>query len=234
MPQGPAIIAPEPRPGSRSTSQAPSGAQAGTKTPVAQPGTEPGSRATSPVPLPGHSGHSVVAKRATSPNAKMPKLKANGSSRAGSPLTGGSRATSPVGSPPTGRADSLTQSPTLGSSSPTLGSGKPTNKRKAEESSAGGAGAGLPSKPKKRKAQVAVNGELEDWMVVEWLRQTPSATTRDCIHHFTPYLKTEEKKQAFTKLVKEVAQLKNGVLVLRNSYRNSVGAPSPAATAASE
>lgn len=223
MPQGPAIIAPEPRPGSRSTSQAPSATPAGTKTSAAQPGTESNSRATSP--LPGHSGHSVVAKRATSPNAKMPKLKANGSSRAGSPLAGGSRATSPVGSPPATRADSPTQSPTLISSAPTAGSGKLSNKRKAEENAAG---AGAPSKPKKRKAQVAVNGELEDWMVVEWLRQTPSATTRDCIHHFTPYLKTEEKKQAFTKLVKEVAQLKNGVLVLRNSYRNSVGAPSPA------
>lgn len=160
--------------------------------------------------------------RATSPNAKMPKLKANGSSRAGSPLASGSRATSPVGSPPAGRAESPpSQSPTVGPSSPALGTGKANNKRKAED------GTGAPSKPKKRKAQVAVvNGELEDSMVIEWLRQTPNATTRDCIHHFTPYLTTEAKKQAFTKLVKEVAQLKNTVLVLRSSYRS---VPSPAA-----
>ena len=145
--------------------------------------------------------------RATSP--KMPKLKTNGTSRAGSPLA------SPVGSP------------SLRAESPP-GVTKVANgaKRKAEEGDA--------PRAKKRKSQVAVpvgGGELEDWMLVEWLKQTPNATTRDCIHHFTPFLTTEEKKGNFTKLVKEVAQLKNGVLVLRNSYRNSVGAPSPAAGA---
>ncbi|THG95799.1 hypothetical protein EW026_g5906 [Hermanssonia centrifuga] len=228
-PQGPAIIPPEPKPGSRSTSQAPATQPgvAGTKTPSSSialptPKAEPGSRATSPVPMPGHGGHSVVAKRATSP--KAPKLKPNGTSRAGSPLAGASRPTSPVGSPP-GLSESLpaVQSPNV--------AGKPSNKRKAEEGGQAGA-----AKPKKRKAQpgAAVNGELEDWMLVEWLKQTPNASTRDCIQYFTPYLTTEEKKQNFTKLVKEVAQLKGGVLVLRNSYRGSVGPSSPAATAVAE
>ncbi len=66
-------------------------------------------------------------------------------------------------------------------------------------------------------------------MLIEWLRNTPNATTRDCIHHFTPYLKTEEKKQNFTRLVKDVATLKGGVLVLRNAYRNPGASGSPPA-----
>ena len=69
---------------------------------------------------------------------KMPKLKQNGSSRAGSPLAGGgSRATSPTSA---GHAESPSmQSP-----------GKPSNKRKAED------GTGAPSKPKKRKNSSSV------------------------------------------------------------------------------
>lgn len=157
----------------------------------------------------------------------MPKLKTNGSaSRATSPLAGGSQ----PGSPTARAASPPAQSPgsPVGPSSPPLPGAKPnSNKRKAEDG-----GAGAAPKPKKRKSQVGVpvNGELEDWMLVEWLKQTPNATTRDCIHHFTPYLTTEEKKANFTKLVKEVAQLKGGVLVLRSAYRGMTasGAPSPA------
>lgn len=174
--------------------------------------TESGSRATSPIP--GHGGHAIVAQRATSP--KAPKLKTNGTSRATSPLAGGSTPTSPVGSPPAARADSPpAQSPIQA---------KPSNKRKAEDGTAGTA------KPKKRKAQAGppADGELEDWMLVEWLKKAPNATTRDCIHHFTPWLTTEDKKQNFTKLVKEVAQLKGGVLVLRPAYRGSNAPNSPA------
>ena len=86
---------------------------------------------------------------------------------------------------------------------------------------------------KKRKPLAGpINGELEDWMLVEWLKQTPNASTRDCIHHFTPFLTNEEKKQNFTKLVKEVAQLKGGVLVLRSHYRGSSGPASPPAAVA--
>ncbi|KII95213.1 hypothetical protein PLICRDRAFT_97799 [Plicaturopsis crispa FD-325 SS-3] len=158
-----------------------------------------GSRATSPAASGG--GHSIVAKRATSP--KIPsKPKVNGVSRGNSPLANGSppgsRATSPVNA----------------------GTPKPSNKRKATDDPSG--------KAKKRtKAQVPPAGALEDHMVIDWLRNTPNASTRDCIQHFTPYLTDEAKKAKFTALVKEVAQLKGGVLVLRNAYRGSA-APSPA------
>lgn len=58
-------------------------------------------------------------------------------------------------------------------------------------------------------------------MVIEWLKNTPNATTRDCIQYFQPYLTDEAKKSKFTALIKEVAQLKGGVVVLRSAYRGS-------------
>ena len=64
-----------------------------------------------------------------------------------------------------------------------------------------------------------MDGELEDSMVIDWLRNSPSASTRDCIQYFTPYLTDETKKVKFTTLIKEVAQQKGGVLVLRNQYK---------------
>lgn len=78
------------------------------------------------------------------------------------------------------------------------------------------------AKPKKRKAAkpVVPLGELQNEMVIHWLRETEKPTTRDCIAHFTPYLTSEEKKAKFTALIKEVAQLKNGALVLRSQYGN--------------
>ncbi|KAG9219356.1 hypothetical protein CCMSSC00406_0001766 [Pleurotus cornucopiae] len=179
------------------------------------------SRATSPVPNIGHGGHSIVAKRATSPKAS--KSKTGSASRGGSPLA------SRPGSPPAA----------VGSRA---GSPVATNKRKAMDdpssptspTSPNPNGASGPPKLKKRKPLPpggAPVGELDDKMVIEWLRNTPNATTRDCIQHFTPYLTEEAKKAKFTALVKEVAQLKGGVLVLRNAYRTGSAAPSPAATA---
>jgi transcription initiation factor TFIIF subunit alpha len=96
------------------------------------------------------------------------------------------------------------------------------NKRKASEdqSTVTSPNVNGPPKAKKRKGPTGVAaGELDDKMVIEWLRNSPNATTRDCIHHFTPYLTDEEKKSRFTALIKELAQLKGGVLVLRNAYR---------------
>jgi transcription initiation factor TFIIF subunit alpha len=72
--------------------------------------------------------------------------------------------------------------------------------------------------------------ELEDNMVIEWLRNTPNAKTRDCISHFTPYLRSDEQKAKFTALIKEVAQLKNGILVLRSAYRGGSGVGSKASS----
>ncbi|EMD40710.1 hypothetical protein CERSUDRAFT_111293 [Gelatoporia subvermispora B] len=238
---GPAIIPPEPRP-ARSASQTPGPAN-GTKTPtISQPPVNiktetqiPSSvsRPGSPIPTSptGHGGHLLVAKRATSP--KVPKP---GSPRPGSPLVGStsppmSRATSPVAASANGsRPGSPLQSPVIPASI-----SKITNKRKAEESGGAGAAPGAAPKLKKRKAQGPPGGvELEDRMVIEWLRNTPNATTRDCIHHFTPYLTDEGKKARFTALVKEVAQLNKGVLVLRPAYRDSLPSPAltPSATAA--
>ena len=144
----------------------------------------------------------------------MPKLKPNGHSRATSPLAGGgSRATSPVGSPTTVRADSPGQNSSNGPTSPSgVANGKTNNKRKAEDGAA-------PSKPKKRRAQATVTGELNEEVVIDWLRKAGNVSTRECIAYFTPYLTDESKKQGFTKLVKEVAALKNGRLVLKAVYR---------------
>ncbi|KAI0081800.1 Rap30/74 interaction domain-containing protein [Panus rudis PR-1116 ss-1] len=219
VPQGPAIIPPEPKAGSRSSSQAPS--TPNPSQPALTVKTEPSSRPTSPVPMPGHGGHSVVAKRATSP--KAPKLKTAGVSRASSPLAGaGSRATSPVAA---GSAGGGTHPESPSAQSPGVPT-KPSNKRKADDQNA----AGPSNKAKKRKA---VTGELDAQMLIDWLKVTPNATTRDCIHHFTPYLRGEEEKKKFAQLVKEVAVLKDGVLTLRSSVRNKgSGTPSAASPAA--
>lgn len=187
------------------------------------------SRATSPAASPSLGGHSVVAKRATSP--KAPKLKS------GSPL--GSRATSPV-------TNSRAASPTgivSGHSASRAGSPsaqKGSNKRKAVDDAVNGSpvlnvnGSSTVPKPKKRKAQapgvapIIVPTEQLRVMLIDWLGNTSSASTRDCIHHFTPYLTDGEKKTEFSGLVREVAQLKGGVLVLRKKFQEGgSGAPSP-------
>ncbi|KAJ7283649.1 transcription initiation factor [Mycena rebaudengoi] len=198
----PPPVQPPPQADSRSGSQTPQPAMG---RPTGGPKAD--SRATSPALSPGLGGHSVVAKRATSP--KAPKQKANGASRGNSPLA--SRATSPIAS---SRATSPVASGTNGSQ----------KKRKATDEFAAGSpsptspnghGQGAPPKAKKRKGHngaAAPVGELEDKMVIEWLRNTPNATTRDCIQHFQPYLTDEAKKSKFTALIKEVAQLKGASL----------------------
>ncbi|KAH9943414.1 uncharacterized protein BXZ73DRAFT_87744 [Epithele typhae] len=128
------------------------------------------------------------------PLPKVPKPKAGIPSRAGSPLA------SPTGaSPPTSR---------------------PTSPHGGRGNTTGPDGA---PRQKKRKAPPPA-GELEDRMVIEWLRSTENATTRECIQHFNRYLTDETKKTRFTALVKEIAQLSNGHLVLRPAYRGAVAA----------
>jgi len=170
-------------------------------------------------------GHSVVAKRATSP--KPPKVMLGQLSRGNSPL--GSRPTSPVG-------DSRAASPSAAISIGRSESPKSNNKRKAVDeatnrvSTANGVASNATPKPKKRRAQgpnvpgVAMTPEQLRGMLVEWLSSTANATTRDCIHHFTPYLTDSEKKAEFSGLVREVAQLKGGVLVLRKKFQEG-GSP---------
>ncbi|OSD04277.1 hypothetical protein PYCCODRAFT_1451181 [Trametes coccinea BRFM310] len=236
VPTGPAIIPPEPKPGMRSGSQPATPGQPGKPATNGQSSTtvksesqsQSLSRPTSPAPAPS-GGHSLLARRATSPS--MPKPKPGISSRAGSPLA------SPNGvSPPASRATSPSASGTA-----TPSGAKPLKRKATDDGSGAGSGSsgapGAAPRPKKRKAQLPPGAELEDRMVIEWLRNTPNATTRECILHFTPYLTDEEKKNKFTALVKEVAQLSKGVLVLRPAYRDAAAAPaaptSPAVTQAS-
>ena len=183
----------------------------------------PGSRPASPTLSPGHGGHSVVAKRATSP--KMPKPKTAIMSRGNSPLgsqmspLAGSRATSPA----------TTDMPNA--------TGKPVLKRKAEDSN-GGENAGAINavndqhKTKKRKAPatdvtpIEVSSEELERLLVEWLKNTTGATTKDCIKHFGPYI--AEKRPEFASMVRKVAQLKNGVLICKPRGTLAT-APSPVA-----
>lgn len=144
--------------------------------------------------MPTQSGHSLVAKRATSPKVPRDQPKTG---RAGSPLA--QTATTP--------------------GSPTNATKLSSHKRKAEEAGSPGNTNGPTNGAPKKRRKATVDGELEDSMVIDWLRNSPSASTRDCIQHFTPYLTDEAKKVKFTSLIKEVAQLKGGVLVLRNQYK---------------
>lgn len=192
-----------------------------------------GSRAVSPAPAAGMGGHSVVAKRATSP--KVPKSSV---SRGNSPLGGtSSRAGSPTGSRATSPAASTSRSPVgLPPGSPAT-----SQKRKATDDLSGAASPTATSngnaqpKPKKRKPLPSgppTDGELEEKMLIDWLQNTPNARTRDCIQHFTPYLTSEAKKARFTAMVKEVAQLKNSILILKSALRGESAAGSPVATGA--
>ncbi|KAG6900965.1 hypothetical protein C0993_004402 [Termitomyces sp. T159_Od127] len=217
---GPAVQPQPQQVDSRSSSQPPKNGQT---PPAGRPQSNANSRAASPAASPSLGGHSVVAKRATSPKPPKPKPPVNGGntpqgSRATSPVASNSRATSPVaGSPP-----------------------KPSNKRKAVDEPANGApapnganGTQLP-KPKKRKATAGVapvNATPEQLkaMLIEWLASTQNATTRECIRHFTPYLTDDDKKTQFSGLVRDVAQLKGKVLVLRKRFQeDGSAAPSPA------
>lgn len=163
-----------------------------------------------------------MAKRATSP--KAPKPKPSNISRGNSPLGNqatltGSRATSPVaGDMANGVKTSLKRKADDGPLSPTSPNGvNPANQ--------------LP-KAKKRKpppgvTPIAVSSSELESLLVDWLKKTTTATTRDCIHHFTPYLTDTETKSEFSNMVRKHAVLKNGVLVLRT--RGASSAPSPPA-----
>jgi transcription initiation factor TFIIF subunit alpha len=155
-----------------------------------------GSRATSPVAGQSMGGHSVVAKRATSP--KPPKLRALTPTRAGSPLA------SPPNSPTAngGRAASPLYTATNGSQ----------KKRKAADDPSNGVG----QKAKKRKTITAQ--ELTAQMVIDWVKSNPGSKTQDCIKYFLSFVKGDGVKDRFTQLVKEVASLKDGVLVLKAAY----------------
>ena len=71
------------------------------------------------------------------------------------------------------------------------------------------------------RPQISPGTELSTAQLVSWLRMSPGATTRECIHYFQPALTDDAKKAKFTALVKEVASLKGGVLALKAHYRDS-------------
>lgn len=99
-------------------------------------------------------------------------------------------------------------------------------KRKAEDGAPpnGAANGHAPQAPKakKRKAGPPAGAavELREDTLVDWLRRTPNATTRDCIQYFHQCLTDETMKTRFTQLVKEVAILKQGTLTLKGQYRD--------------
>jgi transcription initiation factor TFIIF subunit alpha len=166
-----------------------------------------GSRATSPA-APALGGHSVVAKRATSP--KAPKAKTNGVGHVNSPLSGGpsSRATSPA-------TGSRAGSPAA--TSPATPIQKPTKKRKATDEPGPNAQSPGANSAKKRKSMAAADAPpVEAKTVIDWLRNTPGATTKDCIKQFTKYLKDKPKRDQFTTMMRQLAVVKDGVLMLRN------------------
>ena len=184
--------------------------------------TSPNSRATSPT---GHGGHSVVAKRATSP--KIPKPKTTNTSRGNSPLGGqsafpGSRGTSPVADarngvpgPKTGMKRKADDTPATSSQPAPIPNGNnPVPKAKKRKAPPTGA------------APIAISSADLEAALLSWLKNTTNATTRDCIHHFTPYLTDQDKKAEFSNMVRKHAQLRNSILVLRTSGSS---APSPPA-----
>jgi transcription initiation factor TFIIF subunit alpha len=57
---------------------------------------------------------------------------------------------------------------------------------------------------------------VEAKTVIDWLRNTPGATTKDCIKQFTKYLKDKPKRDQFTTMMRQLAVVKDGVLMLRN------------------
>jgi transcription initiation factor TFIIF subunit alpha len=98
--------------------------------------------------------------------------------------------------------------------------------------SPGGAPGGAPNgqpKPKKRREVVPITQEEMQVLLIEWLKTSTreKTTTRECIQHFTPYLTDQAKKAEFSKLVREVAMLKDGFLVLRASAASTAPSPAP-------
>ena len=115
---------------------------------------------------------------------------------------------------------------------------KAAGKRKADDSAAPSTTSGQP-KHKKRKpthhhhhppssstatsTPITPQTELTEALLIQWLNNTPNATTRDCIQYFQPCLTEDGKKTRFTQMVKELAYLKLGTLVLKAQYKDGTG-----------
>jgi hypothetical protein len=61
--------------------------------------------------------------------------------------------------------------------------------------------------------------EVDEQMVIKWLRSTPDASTSRCIRHFERYLPDENARNKFTALIKNITILDGRKLCLREEYR---------------
>ncbi|GAA6010935.1 hypothetical protein JCM11491_004608 [Sporobolomyces phaffii] len=171
------------------------------------------SRQTSPQPLASGSG------RAQSPSSAHSHSRHHSpSSRAGTPVSGsGSALLAKRATSPSGRSAATSRT-----SSPGPSSLSSSSKRKRGEG--GGAAGGVESADgsgdgsKRRKSGTDGGGLIAKEDLVAFLKSRPnhSSTTKDVLVHFRRQLKLEPKnKSAISKLVKAVADLVNGNLVLK-------------------
>jgi transcription initiation factor TFIIF subunit alpha len=90
-------------------------------------------------------------------------------------------------------------------------------KRKATDDPTANAQSPGASSAKKRKSMAPAEGPpVEAKTVIEWLKNTPGATTKDCIRQFTKYLREKPKRDKFTAMMKDLVAVKDGVLMLKN------------------
>ncbi|KZT24482.1 Rap30/74 interaction domain-containing protein [Neolentinus lepideus HHB14362 ss-1] len=208
VPAGPAVQDQSPQ---RSQSQPPATAPTVSPAPIKTESSVPNlSRPTSPT----QSGHSVVAKRATSP--KVPKIKTSPNvSRASSPLAQGPAS-------PSRRPGSPINGASISGSQPSPN--RPNNKRKAEDASpispVAGSNGDQP-KPKKAKVTLPIS-DLTAAMIAQWLRSHPGAKTVECIAQFRPYINSTDARKHFTALVREVGTMDKdtGHLSIKDIYRD--------------
>ncbi|TFK28738.1 Rap30/74 interaction domain-containing protein [Coprinopsis marcescibilis] len=164
------------------------------------------SRATSPVASPSLGGHSLVAKRATSPKVPKPRLP-------GASSVPGSRATSP-------NPNSRATSPLANAPSPTSSK---SGKRKAED----GAGGDVPKKKKTEKKERMTPAELQvmqqgtlaeqQALIINWFKKQAQPRTGDCINYFGPYIHIDAKtKETFTEMIKTLAYVRDRIMYLRS------------------
>jgi len=164
-----------------------------------------GSRANSP-PVPHGAGNMAYAQRATSPKGKN----VPGSSRANSPpgRPGGPvRATSPLA----GGSGTRAVSPSAGQKRKLdSANGQPQAKRPRQEPTASGSSSG-------NGGGASGLTEINDALVINYLRSLPSPPrTSDCINYFRRFLnRDDDRKKQLAAIIKRVAELKNGYLLLR-------------------
>ncbi|KIY49200.1 Rap30/74 interaction domain-containing protein [Fistulina hepatica ATCC 64428] len=164
----------------------------------------PGRPSSPPSVTPPMGGHSVVAKRATSPKGTVKQPKGAGS-RASSPLA--SVALSRSGSP----AAAATVFPT---------SNGAQKKRKATDEP-GSPTVGEKAKKRKHHNHSAALAPLDIDLVVKWMASMEKPTTKDCINYFSAYTKDSVQRTRFTEIMRQIVFVKDGIMVLKPQYRHA-------------